>query len=198
MSPDNDNLPRGSAFRLRFSLLALLLFVTLICLLLGWWQFVYTERQRLLAERAAIALRIENLKKTIADKWEVYMDIAIESESPESGSGQVVLEIKTKRLDHVEAELLRIENQQLERQPAGTGGNQAVFARRISDLKEQRSELERDIAKRSKRSVELEIRELELEQLQRIAEILTLRLLDIDIEVETRGISGKSNTKMDR
>lgn len=186
---DNDDpaSAKSRRFRPRFSLLTLLVFITLVCFLLAWWQLAYVERQRLLARRDALALAIENLNKEMQNKWDVYMDIARES-GRETGLGNVLLNLDLKRLDRIDDELMQLENQAVSLDN-GQAGERPSLEKRIASLRQQQKELEKQIERCAERSVELEMRQRELEQMERIANELSMQLHEIEIEIQTRGLA---------
>jgi myosin heavy subunit len=179
-------LPPSRPLRLRFSLLTLLVVLTLICLLFAWWQFVYLERQRLFARRDAIALAIDRLNHEMQDDWEVYMDIARET-GRDSGAGNVLLNVDLKRLGRIDDELMQLESRAVSTE-SGQAAQRTSLEKRIAGLRQQQKELEKQIETRTERSVELETRERELEQKQQIANKLSMQLQEIEIEITTRGI----------
>jgi hypothetical protein len=72
-------------------------------------EVIGAERQRRLATRDLLARNIEDLNAAIKRSLNEYMDIARESGRIETGSGQVLQQLDTKRLDRVDEELMRLE-----------------------------------------------------------------------------------------
>ncbi len=77
MTPDTSpSRSPHSRTRPQFSVLALLLFVTLVCLLLTWWTVILPDLQR--RERDRVARDLERLNGEISQKWDEYIRIAKE------------------------------------------------------------------------------------------------------------------------
>ncbi|MEX2310383.1 MAG: hypothetical protein WD738_22640 [Pirellulales bacterium] len=145
-------------------------------------EVIYEEKQRRLASRDLFARSLENLKKQTDRNYREYLDIAREAGRAESGSGQVLQEIDMKRLDRVETELLRLENEQLQAEAISDSKKVEAITQRIEQLRERQAELERKLTARAEKSVELTVRERELDQLQRIADEMSIKLEKTDIE----------------
>ena len=145
-------------------------------------EVVYSERQKQLMTRDLLARSLKKLNEELSRKMQDYYDIARESGAGESGSGQVMREIEMKRLDRIEAELLRLENDHLELETSGRSGNTKFYAQRIAELSNRRDELEKKILDRVENSVDLTTRQRELDQLQRFADDMSTKLELMDIE----------------
>jgi hypothetical protein len=184
----NHEYPPRSKLRPRFSLLALLLLVTLVCVALAWWRFVKRERELLLANRDGVAQSVVGLNDEISRKMQEYLDITREM-GRSDGAGDKVLEIDLKQIDRIASEIMQLERQQLERQLNGISDNDALIEQRIAQLRKQREELVERIQSHTRTSADLEMRARELERLQRLADELTIKLEYMDIEIEARGIS---------
>jgi hypothetical protein len=183
---DNSAAPRSKSGGFRFSLLALLVFVTIFCLLLAWWQFVYLERQQLLARRDVLVRKIEKYSEEIQDKWEAYMDIGREA-GVDTSRGSVLLDLDLQRLRRIDEEVMRLESE-----TAILDGNRdadrTALEKRIADLRKRQAELEQHIERRSERFTELELRQRDLEQLQRMVDEMKMQLQEVEVEIETRGL----------
>jgi hypothetical protein len=145
-------------------------------------EVIYAGKQRRLASRDLLARSLESLNKEIARKFEQYLDIAREADRLEGGSGKVLQELDIKRLDRVETEIMRLENEQFQAETKGGSENAEPIAKRIEQLRERQAELEQKITSRAERSVELTTRQRELDQLQRIADEMSIKLEKMDIE----------------
>jgi hypothetical protein len=145
-------------------------------------EVIYEGKQRRLATRDLLARSLESLKKEMDRKWRDYLDIAREADHLESGSGKVLQELDLKRLDRIETELMRLEYEQIQIETGGDSVNRSPVERRIEQLRERQTELERKITARAEKSVELMMRERELDQLQRIADEMSIKLEKMDIE----------------
>jgi hypothetical protein len=139
-----------------------------------------------------VAAKIQGVNKEVADKWELYLAIARDSQRFGSGSGEALAEVEVRRLDRLDAELLRLEIEMLE-SDASTTATRETIGRRIAEMQKQRNELQRQVERRSETSGELEMLERDIERLQRIVDELSRELMDLEIEIETRGLSRKSN-----
>jgi hypothetical protein len=147
-------------------------------------EVVSEMRQRRLTSRDLLARNLENLNGEIQKKFEIYLDIARESDRVESGSGQVMQDLDMKRLDRIEAELLRLENEVVEAQAKSDDGRLKPLELRIEELSKRQAELEKKVLVRREESAEISIRTQELEQLQRIAHEMAVKLERIDIDAE--------------
>jgi myosin heavy subunit len=112
------------------------------------------------------------------------LDIAKESGRPESGVGKVQQELDIRRLERIEKDLLRLEEEQLKSQRGDTAAL-AALETRIAQLRGRQTELEKLISMRGEESVELSMRKQELERLQRIADDMAVQLEAMDIEAQS-------------
>jgi hypothetical protein len=147
-------------------------------------EVIYEEKQRRLASRDLFARALESLKKEVDRKHEANSDIARESGGLENGGNVVLHAIELKRLDRVENEILRLENEQLQAEASDSKQTEAVV-HRIKQLSERQASLEQSLTTRGEKSVEMTIRERELALLQRIADEMSIKLEKMDIEANT-------------
>jgi TolA-binding protein len=173
----------------RFSLLILLLVFSFICVILGWWRYIYTEDHRIIARRNVLTQKVTDLTREWHRKWEDYLDIARGMQKVEVSNGRVLLQLELKRLDRIETEILRLEGQQLELQQNDKSGRHELLKQRIADLRKQGDALENRIAKSSELSFELVTRRAELDSDQRTIEELSKTLEELDVELKVRGLS---------
>jgi beta-lactamase regulating signal transducer with metallopeptidase domain len=145
-------------------------------------EVVFSDRQRQLTTRDLVAQMQKKLKDELTRKMEDYHDIAREAGGVDSGPGQVAQQLDIRRLERIEEELLRLENDQLELETSGKSGNPKFYERRITQLGGRQADLEKRIMVRSETSVDLSERRRELEQLRRIADELSTKLESMDIE----------------
>src|SRR4051794_34727567 len=102
MANSEQELPdRQRRYRFRFTLFALLLVLTLICLFLGWWQYIYLEDQRLLVRRDLLTQRVADLSKDWKRKYSDYIEIAHSMGKVESNGRNVLLELDLKRMERI-------------------------------------------------------------------------------------------------
>src|SRR6186997_1978747 len=97
----DDAASNQSLFQLRFSLLALLVLITLFCLGMGWWKYVYLERQQFIRRRAVLAQRVQNLSTELIRKWEDYVDISRGTGNLADGGQRDLQQFDLKRLDRI-------------------------------------------------------------------------------------------------
>jgi hypothetical protein len=184
---DESATAQSRRFRFRFSLLALLIVVTIASLLLAWWKFVHLHERNLLATRDLLAQRVEKLNSEIAQKLEEYVDIEHEM-GRDARVGNVLLEQDIKRLDRIDVELMRLEGEQAELPQSNSSPSRASIETRIANLRKQQAELQSQIERRSERSAELELRHRDIQRLQQLADELSLKLEYAELEVQKRGL----------
>jgi hypothetical protein len=141
------------------------------------------DKQRRLAQRDLLARSLENLKHEIVEQWDEFLDIARESGRPEGGAGKVRQELDIGRLDRIEKDILRLEEERLKADRENTSMVEALDTR-IAQLRARQSELEKLITKRGEISVELSMRQQELDRIQRIANEMEIKLEKMDIEAQ--------------
>jgi capsular exopolysaccharide synthesis family protein len=79
-------------------------------------EVVYKERSRQLATRDLLSRSLENINKEIADKWEVYIDIARESERPQATQRDAQTELLLQELANMQKKRVDLEAQMLQMQ----------------------------------------------------------------------------------
>lgn len=177
--------------RFRFSLLALLVLITLACLFLGWWQFVHLERQRFIARRAVLAAHVKDLSTEYKRKWDDYLDIARGMNNAEDGGRAALLQVDLKRLDRLDEESLRIENELYDLKANGEEKELDIRVKQLAERRKQREQLRKEIEQGSQQSADLKTFRAELDHLQRMIDTLSEELEWMDMEAEVRGIPSK-------
>jgi hypothetical protein len=144
-------------------------------------EVLFKEKQRRLGERDLLAMTLDKLKSQLQDKWEVY--IAIVQESGQGGGKvEITKEVLMKRLDRIESELLRLEDEQLRLETSGGSGNAKFYEQRLAQLRERQSGLDEAINNWGTPYLELKMREEELEVLDRTVNDLARKLKRLEIE----------------
>jgi hypothetical protein len=147
-------------------------------------EVIAQDRQQRLVTRDMLERNLRNLNEEIRRKLDEYLDIA-----RETGRGDAThdLDQKLKRLDRIEDELMRFENQ-LAIEVKDTPAKAKLIKQRVAELQKNRDELYATIAKHSEISSDLETRKRNLDCLQSIAADMTTRLewLDIDASAPDR------------
>jgi hypothetical protein len=145
-------------------------------------EVIFKDRQRQLSSHDLLARSYKKLKDDIRAKMEDYQEITRDAGLAESAAGQVAQQLDIRRLERVEEELMRLENDFVELQTSGKAGNAKFYEQRIAQLSGRQEELVKQIMKRSQSSVDLSERRRELEQLQRIADDIANKLSLTEIE----------------
>jgi myosin heavy subunit len=143
------------------------------------------ERQRKLTIRDMVAKSLESLNHEFKRKAEDYLDIAKGLNKSTGSGGDPLDQINTKRLNRIDGELMRLEGEQLKNETAGEKQDATYLAKRLDQLRKQKEELEKTIRANTIRYVELETRQEELKQLQGIANEMSVKLEELDIDMET-------------
>lgn len=144
-------------------------------------EVIEKQRAARLSSRDLLARNLDKLNVDIKRKLDEFLDIARESGRPEAGSGQVLQQLSANRLDRVEAEILRLESALAINSKEDSPERKAIDER-ITRLREQQTELAKELTHRVARSTDLEVRQRELEQLQQIAGDMSVKLQSMDIE----------------
>jgi hypothetical protein len=145
-------------------------------------EVIYEGKQRSLATRDLLARSLQNLNKEIERKFTEFLDIAEEAGRIESGGGQIMQQIDLKRLDRIDAEIMRLESEQIRSETTADPEVAKFIERRIEELRERQTELEKKITACAESSVELTTRQRDLDRLQHIADEMSVRLERMDIE----------------
>lgn len=144
-------------------------------------EVIEKSRMQKLSSRDLLARNLENLNVDIKRKLDEFLDIARESGRPEAGSGQVLQQLSANRLDRVEAEIMRLESA-IAIDVKEDGPEHKALDQRLTQLREQQSEFAKELTRRVERSTDLEVRQRELEELQKIAGDMSVKLQALDIE----------------
>jgi hypothetical protein len=147
-----------------------------------------SETARQLSQRDMLERSLQNLNSEIKRKYEDYLDIAKGMNHPESGSGDIQQQLDVKRLERIDEELMRLEGDQVKAENSGAEKELKTANQRIEQLRKRKAELEKTVARRAERSVDLITRKEELDQLQRIANELNskLEILDVQSQLPSR------------
>jgi len=156
-------------------------------------EVVFAEDQRKDAARDSLARSLNKLNHELSAKMEEYNALSNELGTADQvgGNGQVRQQLDIKRLERIETELMRLEEQQLRAELRAdldqeSTPEQAVerkfYETRIPQLSKRQAELEERILQRGERSVDLELRAAELQQLQVIVRELSIKLESLDVE----------------
>jgi polysaccharide biosynthesis transport protein len=143
-------------------------------------EVIDQERQERLVTRDLLSRSLGNVNGEIKRKLDEYLDIARESGRQEAGSGQVLQQLDTKRLDRVENQLMQLENQ-LTMEPKKDQQKGKLIETRISQLKSRQTELEKLLTRRAEKSADLETRRQDIDQLQSISNEMSIKLQRLDI-----------------
>jgi len=98
---------------------------------------------------------LQNLNSEIKRKYEDYLDIAKGMNHPESGSGDIQQRLDVKRLERINEELMRLEGDQVKAEISGADKDLKIANQRIEQLRKGKAELEKTVARRAERSVDL-------------------------------------------
>jgi myosin heavy subunit len=145
-------------------------------------EVLFVEKQKQLGERDLLASTLEDVNSELQKKMDEFIDIAREADRSEGESGDAMQELIMKRLDRVDSELMRLEEEQLRAETSGEAGNPKFYEERIAQLRKRQEELEARIRTRSEKSVELTVRTDEIARLRRIADELASKRERLEIE----------------
>jgi hypothetical protein len=143
-------------------------------------EVISDERQRRLSTRDLLARNLQNLNEEIKRSLDEYNDIARESGKTESGSAKISQQLGIKSLDRIEDELIRLESE-----AASDPAKAKTLEQRISQLHERQAELVKQLTSSAENSTDLQMRRAKLEQLQKTASELAMKLEMLDIEAGT-------------
>ncbi len=142
------------------------------------------EKSRQLTIKDMLERSLQNLQAEIRRKYEDYIDIAKGMGRPEANGVDIVEQIAMKRLDRVDDELASLEREQLKLDSDNNSKDAKFVKQRIEQLQKRQFELEKDVVRHAEKSVELITRKNELEQLQNVANEVSMRLEKLDIDAE--------------
>ena len=142
------------------------------------------EKDRKLNQRDMLERSLQNLNAEIKRKFEDYIDIA-KGMGRADGDIDPEMQIDMKRMERIDEELAQLEREQLRIVTGGDSKDSKFVGARIEQLLKRQNELMRTIQKRSEKSVDLSTRKSELDQLQRIANDLSLKLETMDIDSQS-------------
>jgi hypothetical protein len=145
------------------------------------------EHQHRFAIRDLLARQFRDLKQEITRKAEELSAIEDESGGLRGAKAKTLQELDMQRLDRIEAELMRLEGDQLRSEVNGTEAEAGYLKRRIAQLCNQRSDLEKGILSRAEKSSEPSPRRRDLARLQRLANDMAVRLENMDLEMQSPG-----------
>jgi hypothetical protein len=141
-------------------------------------------RQRRLAMRDLLARNLENLNNDIKRKLEEYLDIVRETGKFVGGDGQLLQQIAAKQLDRIEDEIIRLESS-LAVDVSNDDAKREAIEKRVKQLGDQKLHLTKEITLAVERSADLETREEDLKQLQEIANDMSVKLQQLDIDASS-------------
>lgn len=142
------------------------------------------EKSRRLTEHDMLERSMTNLQAEIKRKYEDYIDIAKGMGRPEASGSSVDVQIALKRLDRVDDELAGLEREELKIDTDKDAMEAKFVKQRMEQLHNRQAKLQKEIERLSEKSVELITRKNELEQLQNIANELSIKLEKLDIDSE--------------
>jgi succinoglycan biosynthesis transport protein ExoP len=143
-----------------------------------------SETDRKLKQHDMLERSLQSLNAEIKRKFEDYIDIA-KGMGRADGDIDPEMQIDMKRVERVDEELAQLEREQLRISTGGDSKDSKFVGARIEQLLKRQNELIRTIQKRSEKSVDLSTRKSELDQLQRIANDLSLKLETMDIDMQS-------------
>jgi hypothetical protein len=156
-------------------------------------EAVFEEDQRSLVTRDALQRSYTSLSNEIRKKFDVQSALANDlGAADQDGRSRIMQELDIKRLEHIETELLRLEDEQLSAQIYSDQQEGKIhpkerarlifYEQRIEQLRKRQTELEERITSRNQSSVELTVGASELEQLQDVAREMSIKLEMMDVE----------------
>jgi beta-lactamase regulating signal transducer with metallopeptidase domain len=149
-------------------------------------EVIYKNRQQRLVEIGVLRKSLDRLNVEIRHDTANYLDLAKELGSAAADAeSQVTQQLVLRRLDRIEAELMRLEGEQLEAHIAQDKTKAEFHTARIEQLKKQQQELENSIRKRNTKSVDLTLIERKLQLSQQLANDITLKLQAMEIDMES-------------
>jgi hypothetical protein len=145
-------------------------------------ETVYKERARRSASKDVLNRSLEDINKKIADKSSVMLEIAKDSGRHDETAAAALRQLCLDRLERVELELMRLENNQLSLEGGGEDENSKSLETRIAQLRERQAELERELTQVNEPSVELNALKAEIGLLQQLANEIAIKLQKLEID----------------
>jgi hypothetical protein len=142
-------------------------------------EVVFNHRQMELGNRDLMVSSLEKLNQEIRRKSEELSDIARETNQAGSLADSAMQEVLLRRLDRVEIEIMRLEDEQM-RKSAGDETNQEFYEKRLAQLRDRQSELEETIVRGQ--SADLVARQKEVRQLQQLADEMRDKVERLEID----------------
>jgi hypothetical protein len=149
-------------------------------------QVVFAGRNQQLAVRDTLRKQLAKLNGELRRKMEDYNALAKDLGALD-GESQVGQQLNMARIERIESEILRLENEALLHELRGEEGKEAevqskYFETRLTRLAEQRAQLEEQMKGAMEPSVELNLRRTEIEQLQEVARDVAMRIERLDLQ----------------
>jgi polysaccharide biosynthesis transport protein len=142
------------------------------------------EQSLRLNVRDMLERSLQNLNSEIKRKYEDYLDIAKGMGKP-TDENDFHRQLDLKRMERIDEELAQLERDKLKMEIGGDSKESKFVDARIVQLQKRQDALEKEVQKRSEKSVDLEIRGEELKQLQQIAKDMNLKLELTDIDSQS-------------
>jgi len=139
------------------------------------------ELARKMNIRDMVERSLQNLNSEIKRKYEDFLDIAKGMGKP-NGENDFQRQLDLKRMDRIDEELAQLERDKLKVEIGGNSKESKFVETRIEQLKKRQNELEKAVQNRNEKSVDLETRGEELKQLQQIANDMSFKLEQMDID----------------
>jgi hypothetical protein len=156
-------------------------------------EVIFKDEQRSKVIRDALATSFSALTDEIRAKMDDQYALAEELGAADlDGRSRFLQDLDVKRLERIDVELLRLEEEQLaakiyfDQEKGKVSPKERArlpfYEQRIEELRKRQAELLDKIGARSQVSVELEVGARELEQLRRIADDMNIKLEQFDVE----------------
>jgi hypothetical protein len=145
-------------------------------------EVLFKEKQRRLMGRDVLSSILNKLHSKIQAKWEVYAEIARESDIPQEDEAPISTQIILKQIERIESELMRLEGEQLRLQVSGETENSKFYEQRIAELKKRNEKLMKTLRNRIVGSPTLSMRKREIDGLEKIADEISTKLERLEIE----------------
>jgi hypothetical protein len=144
-------------------------------------EMVYNERARRSAFKDLLSRSLEDINKKIADKSSLMLEIAKDSGRHDEATAAALRQLCLDRLERVELELMRLENDQLSLEGGGDE-NSKSYETRIAQLRERQAGLEKELTQVNEPSVELDALKAEIGLLQHLANEIAIKLQKLEID----------------